>query len=137
MTVKLLTITILSLAGVVGGVVAADLLIRFMFQQRIIGTGIDIMLLGKWPVQHIAFSDIVDIRRCSFGETLRPRNLFGAIRFGIYGQSGGIVLLRLRQGIGPRVLPEMFRWRVVWIFPYDPDAFIGGIRRHLSDRGSQ
>jgi hypothetical protein len=137
MTVRLLTVTILSLAGVAGGVVTADLLIRFMFQHKITGTGIDIAVFGKWPIQHIAFSNIADIRRCSLSETLRPRNLFGAMRFGIYGQSGGIVLLRLREGIGPRFLPEMFRWRVVWIFPYEPDTFIEGIRRHLSDRASQ
>jgi hypothetical protein len=126
-----LLIIIVSLVGIVGGILTADIVIRFMFQHRITDAGIDIMLFGKIPLQHIAFSNITEIRRVSFKETLRSQNVFSALRFGIYGQSGGIVLLQLREGIRLSFPPDIFKRKTLFVFPYDPDRFVQGVLQRL------
>lgn len=124
-------IIIVSLAGIAGGILIADIFIRFMFQHRITDAGVDIMLFGKIPLQHVAFSNIVEVREVSLKETLRPQNMFSALRFGIYGQSGGIVLLRLREGIRLSFPPDIMKRKTLFVFPYKPDNFVQGVLRRL------
>jgi hypothetical protein len=90
------------------GTVFADVLLRSIYQCRINDVGIEVVLFGKIPIRRVLFSNIVEVRKISFKESLRSKYIFKALRFGIYGVGSGIVLIHLKEKI---------------TFPFPPDIF--------------
>lgn len=129
--VKLLLIISLSVTGAGFGVVLADTAIRYTYQHRITEVGIEIMLFGKFPIKHIPFSHIIEVRRASIKEVFSFRSIFTALRFGVYRIRGVCVLVRLKEGVRIFPFPDVFRRKILLFFPDNADGFIHKIRQHL------
>lgn len=98
-------------------ILLAQFTLRYIYNYQISDTGIEIVLFSRVPVKKIYFSNIEEIRKLSFKETLL---LFSALRFGnrVYGD---IVLIRQRKGLVKTIL----------ITPDNADRFVGEVLQHI------
>lgn len=122
----------ISLVGIIFGVILADAIMRFTFQHQITGVGLEIALFGKIPLKRIPFSNIVEVRKVSFKETLSLKNFFGALRFGIFRLRHVVVLVRLKEGIRIFPFPDIYGRKILFLFPDDPDGFIQKVLPNVS-----
>ena len=131
---KLFLMIIVSLIGIAGGLATADVMIRFIYQHRITENGIDIRLFGKILMKNISFSNVSEIRRVSFKETLHTSNIFTGLRLGICGLGSGIVILRLKKGIRLPFPPVIFEQKLLYIFPKNADEFVYQVLKERRQR---
>jgi hypothetical protein len=82
---KLFVVT-LSFIGIIGGIIIADIILCFIYQPKITDRGVQIVLFGKTPIGFFSFTNIIEIKRVSFQETLQLKNIFITLRLGLYGQ---------------------------------------------------
>lgn len=95
---------------------------RYVYNYRVSNTRIEIVLFGKIPIKSIPFSNIVELRKMAFKETLpfKSMEMFLALRFGnrVWGQ---IVSIQQKKGLIKTIL----------ISPDNADRFIEDVQGHL------
>lgn len=115
-------VIIVFLSLLIATILLAQFTLRYIYDYQISDIGIEIVLFGKFPIKHIPFNNIEEIRKLTFKETLpfKSIEMFSALRFGnrVWGQS---LSIRQKKGI----------IKIVLITPGNTDGFLEEVQKKI------
>ena len=110
----------------------ADASMRFMFQNHVNSEEIQVRIFGAIPAIRVPLHNIEDIKLVSLRETLSFDYFFRALRFGIFGRDGLLVLISLRTPVPLFPFMPINRYKRLLLVPAQPEQFVRTLESALA-----